>query len=155
MRDRHHGHPLGGTLIVGAIFSVALAFHLTTPPAMLRSTSVLAALSPLAAAIPAHPPASDPRLAAIRVASRPAEPVAVVQDHIARVEATASVAEPVTSPEPALPAMSWSTLPATYAAAAFRVSANGGAHPADDRGAVTQAFATARSAVRSALKKAF
>jgi len=154
MRDQHHGHPLGGTLIIAAIFSVALAFYLTTPTARLRSTSVPAALSPLAARIPAHPPAVDPRVAEIRVASRPAKPVAVVQD-IARVEATASVTDAVSSPEPALPAMSWPTVAGAYAAPASRVSANGGVHPTGDRGAVTHAFATARSAIRSAFKKAF
>ncbi len=167
MGDRHHGHPLGGTLIIGAIFSVALAFYLATPPATLRPTSVGAPPSLHAASITAHPPAIAPRVVATRSISRRVEPAAVVEATVVQAEAApASVAEPVAAPEPTLRAFSWSTIPSSYpqavegvrgagpflSAEARRAKVEG---PAANAGAVTHAFASAGSAIRSAFKKAF
>jgi hypothetical protein len=142
--------------IIVAIFSVAWALHLV--PARLAPVPArfAAPVAALAATVGAGTPMAEPpaRLArrspasnaTLRVDEGVAAPVAALATMIDEPSAA------VPSAPQALAVFSWSTIPSPYPqrVAAARPD---GAPP--NEGVVTHAFATAGSAVRSALKRAF
>ena len=171
MGTRSEGHPLAGLLIIGAIFSVALAFYLATPPLpqpLLPATAVHAPLPMHVASIAAEAPTLVGRALPVPVrVEREMLAVAVPNADVAQTEMPAVIAATMPPPAieipatPALNAFSWSTVPSSYPAPVSHVSTltaargTGASAPAAAGGAVTHAFATAGSAVRSAFKKAF
>lgn len=159
MDGRHEGHPLGATLIIAAIFSVALAFHLAQPPAPSLPARATIPMVMHAAAVSAHPAthlwmtvSTPKRLPQAASSVAAPTPMAVPVPQHAAAEPVLDTTVTLPAGTPALAAFSWSSVPTAYPAT---VQAATRAEAPVDRGAVTHAFASAGNAVRTAFKKAF
>jgi hypothetical protein len=178
MQDRSAGHPLGALLIIVAIFSVALAFSVATPPAPAMAVNVAVAVTSHPAAVPERAPEA-PAPVVLVAGDRGAGPSLSAEAHRATVVVAADKkpAMPEAPKAPAgadvqppgaliidaaqapaasapLAAFSWSTMQSRYPMTAARVGVDEPA-TAHGPGAVTGALASAGSAVRSAFRKAF
>lgn len=153
MASHQQGHPLAGSIIIAAIFSVALAFYLSTPPPAALTGRQTALMAPLARAVRAEVATIVvPQPAPLRQPLRPAASPTLPSEPATVTAGTAEAPTPRSTMAEPLAAFSWSTVPSVYpmTVAPERV----GAAPSD-RGAVTHAFTTAGAAIRSAFRKTF
>jgi hypothetical protein len=147
MQGRNEGRPVAAILLLSSMFAFAFVFHAVTRPDAVLPSQYDLQLAAFAAAAP-NISARDtiPFAAAARVAPvAPARPAAVV------APAAPDATDPPAAPESVLNAVAWSRpiqLPSSIAPT-LPVA------PLPQAGAVSRAFASAGTALRSALKKAF